>query len=467
MRLSGDDYCYGAVEREHGFWQTQSYAYLHETMFGGNRFSLNLVSSINTDVGPISGAIMPGLVLVFWLVGMTISTWELYLLSARDVQAKNRQMLIAICLMCGLVVFLSLYLAPNLEQSLYWRSALSTYILPLSFFIFTTAFFIHTIRTARQPWFSWIGLLVLSFFAAGFSETVTAVQLGLYCMILMAVLVQAGKQRSANRRILIPLSAVMAGTIAATAILLVSPANSGRLVGLPQPPGLVKLIQMSIQNAFVFYKISLYHQILPIILCGLFFVAMSSLFYLSQPPKNGYAEKLSFRWFFIISIACCVIGFLLVVAAMAPSAYAESSYPDLRVIIVPLWIMLIQVSSLGWLAGALISRWLKLKSRIEQYAKIAALFIIASVGILSVSAAINVYAQLPRFQRWAAYWDQRDSLIRQEALAGASVVHVMEIDKIITDLSELKPDPFFWYNVCAARYYGVERIYADLPGWDP
>jgi hypothetical protein len=36
----------------------------------------------------------------------------------------------------------------------------------------------------------------------------------------------------------------------------------------------------------------------------------------------------------------------------------------------------------------------------------------------------------------------------------------------LPDIGELDPDPGYWYNQCAAGYYGVDTISANQPGWD-
>ena len=45
-------------------------------------------------------------------------------------------------------------------------------------------------------------------------------------------------------------------------------------------------------------------------------------------------------------------------------------------------------------------------------------------------------------------------------------VEVMHLDKVIKWVGELSGDPGFWYNRCAAEYYGVESISATISVWD-
>jgi hypothetical protein len=467
MRLSGDDYCYNAVEVEHGFWQAQVYSYLHETAFGGNRFSLNIASSLSSLVGIISSSILPSLVLLFWLVGVYLAVQETTWLLTPDPGSKCRLQALEIILIAESITFYSLYMAPSLGQSLYWRSALLTYLLPMTFFTYVTTFFLRNMRIHQQVWLAWIALMTLAFLGAGFSETVSALQLGFYGLVFVIVLIAAVWRRPGYQYILKPLSAVLAGTLLAMLILVLSPANILRQQSLPSPPGFLNLILMSLENSFVFYKISLYKQLFPNVLCGLVFIAIACIFYLRQPKKSGLGYS-SYRIdrFIIKFASILVVGYLLVLCCMAPSAYGESSYPDLRALIVPRWVMVVQIASLGWLTGWMLSQWFNTHFRTVQFARIAAMTLILATGFLALLTTRNIYAQLPQYQRWATYWDMRNAQILQAKQENQTVVHVMEIDHIIPDVSELKADPFFWYNVCAARYYGLQRIYANLPGWN-
>jgi hypothetical protein len=60
----------------------------------------------------------------------------------------------------------------------------------------------------------------------------------------------------------------------------------------------------------------------------------------------------------------------------------------------------------------------------------------------------------------------RDTDIRTASAQGFVDVQVVEIDHIIDRVGDLAPDPGHWYNICAAAYYQVNSIRADLPGGD-
>jgi hypothetical protein len=468
MRLSGDDYCFGAVETEHGFWQGLVHAYLRETAFDGDRFSLDITSLFSSWVGPLASAILPGLVLLLWMAGTYLAVRGLFDLLGRNTEKSGSFHTFQILLISGLVIFFSLYLAPNLGQSLYWRSGLLTYLMPMTVFTYSIAFFINSIGVYRVRWLRWTTLFVLALFAAGFSEAVAALELGFYGLVLVSALILLKWRGDNSRRVLKPLSALLCGTILAMVIMLLCPANAPRQIGLPHPPGIGQLIYMSLQNGVVFYNISLYNHLLPYILCGLIFVAISCLYYMRQPAKDGQrSNTFIIKRFTILFSYTLIAGYLIVVNFMAPIAYAESSYPDLRSLITPGWVMVIQIGILGWLTGWMLSQWIKPRPRTAQWVSTLAMIAILAAGGLPLATTMNIYLELPRYERWAVFWNTRDTEIRLAKQENQTTIRVMEIDHIIQGVSELQPDPFFWYNVCAARYYGLQRIYANLPGWDP
>ncbi len=466
MRLSGDDYCYNAVEAEQGFWKTQVYSYSYGTELGSNGYSLTFISSLSSQAGVISSSILPSLVLILWLAGGYLLLREVSRLISKN-RSGDRVNTLDMLLVSGIITFFTLYLAPNLGQSFYWRSGLLTYLMPLTFINYLTAYYVHVVQSQHQKWWTWIPLFFLAFLGGGFSEAITPMQLGLFSLVLVILLIIAKIRRQGYQSSLKPLSAILIGTLLALVIMVLSPVNHLRQQALPPPPGFARLIAMSFVNAFVFYKISVYKQLLPEILCGLAALALAFWFYIRQPEQiSREQDALPVTRVILVSVGLIFAGFLLIVCIMAPVAYGISSYPDSRTLIVPSWIMVIQITSLGWLAGWAVSRWLKPHLKVVQLAKVVGLIIILGMGIFSLVTASNVYAKVPQYQRWASFWDMRNAQIIQAKMDGQTVVHVMELDHIIEGLSELKADPYYWYNVCAERYYGIERLYADQPGWD-
>jgi hypothetical protein len=87
-------------------------------------------------------------------------------------------------------------------------------------------------------------------------------------------------------------------------------------------------------------------------------------------------------------------------------------------------------------------------------------------ALYPLRAAKNVISELPRYQKWSQFWDARDREIRDAGESGVQDIEVIQIDHIIPRVGDLSPDPGYWYNLCAAEYYGADSIRASLPGWD-
>ena len=52
------------------------------------------------------------------------------------------------------------------------------------------------------------------------------------------------------------------------------------------------------------------------------------------------------------------------------------------------------------------------------------------------------------------------------ACGGIREIEVVELDHVIPEVAEFSPDPDHWYNKCAERYYDIQVLAANQPGWD-
>ena len=153
----------------------------------------------------------------------------------------------------------------------------------------------------------------------------------------------------------------------------------------------------------------------------------------------------------------------VILATMLPSAYAQSSYPVGRALILAAF----AVAFASAAAGAILGSFLEAKPRkFEKIVLRVAEVSVAIVGIYALAGTISTFSDLTRYQRWARFWDERHSQILSERRAGAGEIEVMLIDHIVPDVAELQPDPDFFYNNCAEWYYDIQQLAANQPGWD-
>ena len=150
-------------------------------------------------------------------------------------------------------------------------------------------------------------------------------------------------------------------------------------------------------------------------------------------------------------------------AAMLPSAYAQSSYPVGRALVLTAFAVALTVAAAGAILGSL------LEAQPGRYRNTALWVVgvsVALVGAYALAGTISTLDELPRYQRWARFWDERHALILSERRAGAGEIEVVLIDHIIPDVAELAPDPNYFYNNCAEWYYDIQSLAANQPGWD-
>jgi hypothetical protein len=101
-----------------------------------------------------------------------------------------------------------------------------------------------------------------------------------------------------------------------------------------------------------------------------------------------------------------------------------------------------------------------------RFLQAIALVVFGLLALYPLPTARTAYTEIPRFRRWATFWDARDQTIRAAQAEGKRRIEVMVIDHIIPKIGDLRPNPRHWHNVCAARYYGMRSITANQPGWD-
>jgi hypothetical protein len=158
------------------------------------------------------------------------------------------------------------------------------------------------------------------------------------------------------------------------------------------------------------------------------------------------------------------VGYGLMVAICAPSAYAESAYPENRVLMIGRFCSVATTMLLGGMGGLALRTWLESLVQLRPALFNAAAMTI--LGLCCVYAMVISYQinskDIPYRQAWAAAWDKRDAQIRADVARGETSVTVTALDSLEA-LYELGPDPHQWVNACAASYYGLGQIIANPP----
>jgi hypothetical protein len=356
---------------------------------------------------------------------------------------------IALFGLAGVITFFGLYTTPNQFQSYYWRSCSITYTLPIILLLMLLGFLVKR-REKQATWWQ-VGLIGLfSFFAGGFSETNAALQITLLVLGLAGILVYGRKMGPANRSHALWIGALV-GAFAAIGVILLSPGNAIRMSQMPEPPGFFRWLYLSFRYALGFVYNGLVGTILPRGFSFLFGLAGTLIF-----VWKGIRAK-SIIWS-LLAIPAAV--FLLAAAVCAPSAYAQSAYPENRALTGINLILTAGVILEGCMLGVLFQIWMVkqpiITSAVKHNLAVGAVLLLS--GYL-IYGGIQVLKGAAYYQTRAAAWDTRAAQIEEFRLSGDTSPVVTALDST-NGVAELSSDPYNWVNLCAATYYQVEQITA-------
>ena len=178
IRYWADDYCFSGFIREYGF--THGLVEFYSTT--SNRFSAFIFTGFSELFGENAIRVIPTLVIFF--IGFIMYKIFDGILSKYYIEQSQE---ISV-LFSQILLFFILYLAPNIHQSVYWRSGLSHYFLPIPVLLFLLLIIFFPRKTEKENLNKEIFLLFTSFFIAGLSESYAALQMGLFGIALLFVL---------------------------------------------------------------------------------------------------------------------------------------------------------------------------------------------------------------------------------------------------------------------------------------
>lgn len=434
-RYQADDYCSAQLLRGEGFWRAQWISYTGWS----NRFSTMLVTGLIDPLDVFGMQILPGLLTAGLLGAAVLLLFRLRALSGAGVPGGFLWALAA----GG--VFFGLYTLPERFQALYWRSGSVTYTLPVvCLLLLLAALTARPGARGRRRRAALLGLF--SFFAAGFSETTAAMQITALTLGLAGLVIY---EKTSGRRALerSGWTAALAGALAALIVMALAPGNAVRMSQMPQPPGLLIWLAMSLRHgaALLFDGVSSY--LLPRAAGLILGLALALLRDWSRTPVRRLAWTL---------LAVLPILYLLAAAACAPSVYAQSAYPEPRALSAANFVLAAGVTAAGWLTGGLIQKLLAGRLRPGVLRALGALAVVV-LGVYALYGGWRTLGEAAEYRARAAAWDARVAQIERLRLRGETAVEVNALDSI-GSIAELSADPEDWVNRCAAGYYGVEEI---------
>lgn len=444
-RYWADDWCYNADLKQLGLWGTlKGYTYI--TTYASNRFSLTLFSGLFYALGLFGVQVMTLLVILLWTLGVFLILENIRALTSYSFSRLQLGLISAV------VVYYSIYLTPHLYQSMYWRSGLLPYTAMIVLSVWT--FVLLTLQAARPTPSTWrIALTaIITFLAGGFSEAGAAT---LTTLLLVYVgLCVWFRQKSWAKNSLSLAIAAFVSSLLAIAVLIAAPTNAYRIGLYGKPTDLFAFLGRLLSFTFGFIKFSFLDMPLPHLAILAMLFLLGFLFF-----QGG--RKLETKHALLLVLFAAVLTYLFVAATYAPSAYIEKSPPAPRTRVISRFILTLGISTIAFLVGYYVRQFLSMR-----WLETVAILLLLGTYAYSARSILITTGKIPLYAERAAQWDERDALIQRSKADGVTNVNVRGIDGLpvggIRDFKE-KKGVGFWINQCAARYYGVDNIYATLP----
>jgi hypothetical protein len=461
-RYVADDYCWAGLLRTEGFVDAQVAWYTTYSPRYAFTFLVNLVELAGPPIVPL----LPTIAIV---TAVLTATWALAQFALSRL----------IALLLGLIAVLAtLQTAPDLGQSLYWQTGMLTYLLPLVLATLVIGWTARADRLSDSSFLSAGLLTVVTFIAGGLSETYLIPQ---NVALTLAALACAVLARGRRRRILLTyLLAALAGGVLALLAIVVAPATAYRVGG--SPADLWLATSASIATA-AYQVLRLLRYFAPTVLLVLLAPGVLAAAGIGRrdsvlgdgagaraltssaraassaratsferataegPPPHGILARQDLQRFAAVTLCVAVT----LPFCYFPSFYAQNGNPPARSLIVPGAILIAYTLFVGWTIAPFVQRAL---TSLPARAPVAAMAVLALVPL---GIAASSFPERAQAAQYAAQWDAEDQQIRLARDAGESDLTVPPLPPFLGE-DFVGADRRDWFNMCVARYYGVNTI---------
>jgi hypothetical protein len=231
--------------------------------------------------------------------------------------------------------------------------------------------------------------------------------------------------------------------------MIVSPGNSLKMATLEQAPDLLSILSISVisSSSFIFYTIRGYW--LPF--CALFALGFS----LSLSVGRHVGQVAGWKNYLIMFVLIPISVFFLILCISAPTAYGMMAYPEKRVLMLALIVLVVGVFCEGFLLGSMGLQFKRLPSAC-RFAALVIVILLSLYPLLSVASILNMKAF---YQKRAVLWDLQQSEILAQIARGETDLVVTALDAH-AEIAEMRDTSTFWVNLCTAQYYNVDTITA-------
>jgi CBS domain containing-hemolysin-like protein len=145
---------------------------------------------------------------------------------------------------------------------------------------------------------------------------------------------------------------------------------------------------------------------------------------------------------------------------MAPAAFAESSYPDGRVLMDASFLLVVFLVTEGILFGMILSQLHHFAGEpVPTKLQIISGLIILMMILYPLYDSYRSLRAIPEYRTSATAWDARDNRIKTAVPVG--VDQIVETSLAAPGhLVDLSTDPKYWVNTCMAYFYDIGTITA-------
>lgn len=445
-RYWSDDWCFNSDFKVLGFIGIlKGYTYI--THYSSERISLTLFSALSENFGIFGVQILPFLVILLWCAALFI------LLINLNTLLKFKLSRLFFAAYSLLIVYFSIYLAPNQFQSLYWRSAVLPYTAPLIGTLFILGLLIYSLNLGKNSRPVLVLIVCLTSIVGLFSEAgwfFLFSIIGLFSLIFYVAKKIEWNALKSNTHQPITIYLVVIGIIiiADLLILVFCPANAQRLLAYPARTPIWLVPFLSLSYAFDFAILSVKGLILPHLVLFTFSFGLAYF--------SGINITIQPRKFLLFFIAVLLAMLFIMTFNQFASVYVEKGPPHPRALIISRFILNLGITTIAAAAGLILPK----NSNIIF--PMIVLTLLGSTYIYSIRTIVLESRTIPGFIERAKIWDERDSIIRQAVTAGQTTIQVRAIDGAAMDhTKDLREKPG-GINACAAQYYGIQEIYAPL-----
>ena len=437
VRHRADDFCFSGTFREFGF--VGGLAEFYATI--SNRFSAFMLWAFSDLFGEKAIRFIPMLAIIF----MGIAIYIVIHAIAEKTNLWSSQILSVYSAL--ILTFFFLYLSPSIHQSVYWRAAVVHYFLPIPVLLLMLLFVTRQKSADKRRSLKLLIFFLIALFMAGLSESYAALQGGAFSILLIAYLFHSSRSQM-DHYFYYSVAAIL-GTLAALLIMIVSPGNALKIATVAQASSVGAVISISLNSAlsFIFYTIR--GQWLP-------FLVLFSLGFLLSYISVQNSPQFFTRIRLFRAIAFIPIGvFLLIFCISAPTAYGMMAYPEKRVLMLALIVLVMGIFAEGFSLGLLgLSIF-----RPTSTSRMVAIALVLTLSIYPLFSLQPLSVMRDFYRSRASLWDQQQEEILMQIASGENNLVVTALDAY-AEIAEMRDYSGFWVNLCTAQYYNVETIIA-------